>query len=285
MREVLGGKLQSRLAALKGGMTSEGDGQLGGSCMNLSTAGSMRPQTRSCSLETMLDDSAPLTRQQLFLSNDSLASYSNRSQDDGPAIAALHSRTDFPSASKAIPITYGNAQGGTTRNRLSVASAAGLSVTRRSHSLRPRSVGSCLDIVMETKEEDVKETKWRGRAASCLNVNTPAEPHHSSASRPPSWSSRHPPSSSYHPFLSSSHAMAKVQGSHATTAFSGPRPASSTSNLWTLPPPAVVRRCLSSLDVSKQSRPASLFKAPVCVPTSSSKPPQSQPEHSKTPSL
>lgn len=280
MREVLGGKLQSRLAALKGGATS--GGQLGGSCMSLSAAGLMRPQTRSCSLETMLDDSAPLTRQQLFLSNDSLASYSNRSQDDCPAITTLSSRTDFTSASIANPITYENAHGGTTRNRLSVASAAGLSVTRRSHSLRPRSVGSCLDIVIETREEDVKETKWRGRATSCLNVNTPAEPHHSSASRPPSWSSRHPPSSSYHPFLSSSYAVAKVQGSQATTALSGPRPASSTANLWAPPPPAVVRRCLSSLDVSKQSQPASLFKPPVCVPTSSSKPPHSKPEHSKT---
>ncbi len=68
MREVLGGKLQSRLAALKGGIARTGDGQLGGSCMTLSTVGSTRPRARSCSLETILDDSAPLTRQQLFLS-------------------------------------------------------------------------------------------------------------------------------------------------------------------------------------------------------------------------
>ncbi|XP_071342365.1 DEP domain-containing protein 1A isoform X1 [Trachinotus anak] len=281
MRDVLGGKLKSRLAALEG--VGAGDSQLGGSCMNLSTVVSTSRQSRSCSLETILDDSAPLTRQQLFLSSDSLAScaYSNRSQDDTSAIATPHSHSDFTSLSKATPATCENAPGGTTRNRLSVVSMAGLSVTQRSRHLRPRSVGSCLDIVVETMEEDVKETKWQGRAASCLNVNTPADQHHSSsASHPPLLSSYHP-SSSCHPFASlSSTAMAKVQGSHATIGPSGPRPASSTSNLWMLPAPAVVRRCLSSLDVSKPSRPVSLFKPPVCVPTSSSQPPQPKPEHS-----
>ncbi|XP_070765363.1 DEP domain-containing protein 1A [Enoplosus armatus] len=274
MREVLGGKLQSRLAALKGGIASAGDGQLGGSCMSLSTAGYTRPRTRSCSLETILDDSAPLTRQQLFLSNNSLAScaYSNRSQDDSPAITTPHSHTDFTSVSKANSISCENAPGGTARNRLSVVA----------HSLRPRSVGSCLDIVMETREEDVMETKWQGRATSCLNVNTPADQHHSpSSSRPPSLSSSHPSSSSCHPFSSlSSSAKAKVQGSHATPGPSGFRPVSSTSNLWTLPAPAVVRRCLSSLDVSKPPRPVSLFKPPICVPTSNSQPPQPKPKHS-----
>ncbi|XP_019132892.2 DEP domain-containing protein 1A isoform X1 [Larimichthys crocea] len=275
MGEVLGGKLQSRLAALRGG-----EGQLGGSCMTLSAAASTRPQTRSCSLETILDDSAPLTRQQLFLSNDSLASctHSNRSQDDSPATTTLHSLTGFTSASKATPAACDNAPGGTARNRLSVASAAGVPVAQRLRPLRPRSAGSCLDIVIETREEDVKETKWPNRATSCLNVNTPAEQHHSSsASRPPSLSSCHPSSSSYHALSSfSSFAMAKAQGSHATTGPGGPRPASSTSNLWTLPAPAVVRRCLSSVDVSKLPRPVSLFKAP----TSNSQPPQTKPEHS-----
>ncbi|XP_044056072.1 DEP domain-containing protein 1A [Siniperca chuatsi] len=284
MTEVLGGKLQSRLAALKGGIASAGDGQLGGSCMSLGTVGSMRPQTRSCSLETVLDTSAPLTRQQLFLSSDSLAScaYSNRSQDDSPATTTPHSQKDFTSVSKATPITCENAPGGITRNRLPVVSVAELSVTQRLRPLRPRSIGSCLDIVIETGEEDVMETKWQGRATSCLNVNTTADQHHSSsASRPPLLSSYHPSSSSYHPFSSfSSSATAKVQESHATTGPSGPRPASSTSNLWTLPAPAVVRRCLSSLDVSKPSRPVSLFKPPVCVPTSNLQPPQPKPEHS-----
>ncbi|XP_070817323.1 DEP domain-containing protein 1A [Chaetodon trifascialis] len=270
MTEVLGGKLQSRLAALKGGICT-GDGQLGGSCMSLSTVGSMKPQTRSCSLETVLDDSAPLTRQQLFLSNDSLAScaYSSRSQDDSPAIATLHSCTDFTSVSKATPVPRESAPGHTTRNRLSVVSTAGLSGSLRSRPLRPRSVGSCLDIVVETQEEDFMETKWQGRATSCLNVNTPAEQYHPSlASRPPSLSSHHPLSSF------SSSAMTKVQGSYAATGPSGPRAASSTSNLRTLHAPAVVRRCLSSLDVSKLSRPVSLFKPPVCAPTSKSQPPQ-----------
>ncbi len=250
--------------------------------MSLSTVGSTRPQTRSCSLETILDDSAPLTRQQLFLSNDSLAScaHSSRIQDDSPAIATPHTHADFTSVSKATPVTCDNAPG----NRLSVVSVAGLSVTQRPRPLRPRSVGSCLDIVIETREEDIIETKWQGRATSCLNVNTPADQHRSSsASRPPSLSSYHPSSSFCHPFSSfSSSALAKVQGSHATTGPGGPRPASSTSNLWTLPAPAVVRRCLSSLDVSKPPRHVSLFKPPVCVPTSNSQPPQPKPEHSKT---
>ncbi|XP_029284666.1 DEP domain-containing protein 1A isoform X2 [Cottoperca gobio] len=266
MTEVLGGKLRSRLAAPKGGFESAGNGQLGGSCMSLSTISSTRPRTRSSSLETILDDSAPLSRQQLFLSNDSLAScaYSIRSQGDSVASTTPHSHTDFPSVSKATPFTSGCA----TRDRLSVA--------QRSRTLRPRSIGSCLDIVIETREEDVKESKWQGRAASCLNVNTPADQHHSSsASRPPSLPSYPPAFSSYAPFPSfSSSALAKVQGSRATTGPSGPRAASSTSNLWTLPAPAVVRRCLSSLDVSKPSRTVSLFKLPVCVPA------QPKPEHS-----
>lgn len=253
--------------------------------MSLSTVGSVRPQTRSCSLETILDDSAPLTRQQLFLSNDSLASraFSSRSPDDTPATTTLLGRTEFMSAFKSTSVTCINAPGGTSRSGLSVVSVAGPSVTQRWRPLRPQSVGSCLDIVIETREEEVKETKWQGRAASCLNVNTPAEQHHSStASRPPSLSSCHPSSSSYPLSSFTSSAMAKVQGSHAATGPSGPRPASSTSNLWTLPAPAVVRRCLSSLDVSKPYRPVSLFKPPVCVPTSISQPPQPKPEHSKT---
>lgn len=279
MREVLGGKLQSRMAALKGDSVDEG--QLGGSCMSLSTIGSSKHQTRSCSLETVLDDSAPLTRQQLFHSTDSLALYNKRSQDDSSVITTLRSRAD--SLSKATSVSCENAPGGTTTTRRSVVSVGGLSVAQRSRPLRPCSVGSCLDIVIETREEDVKDTKWQGRSTSCLNVNTPAEQHRSSSTpRPPSLPSCHPPSSSYHPFSSSSSAVAIVQGSHTTTGPSGPRPASSTSNLWTLSAPAVVRRCLSSLDVSKPSRPASLFRPAFCVPTSSSKPPQPKPEHSKT---
>ncbi|KAI3368488.1 hypothetical protein L3Q82_025504, partial [Scortum barcoo] len=202
MTEVLGGTLQSRLATLKGGLASPVDGQLGGSCINLSTVGSSRPQTRSCSLETILDDCAPLTRQQLFMSNESLASC-NRSQDNSPANTTPHSHADYTPVSKANSATCGNGPGGTTRNSLSVVSVAGLSVTQRPRPLRPRSVGSCLDIVIETREEDVTETKWQGRATSCLNMNTPVDRHRSSlASRPPSLSSHHPSSSSCHPLAS-----------------------------------------------------------------------------------
>ncbi|XP_030583488.1 DEP domain-containing protein 1A isoform X2 [Archocentrus centrarchus] len=284
MGEVIGGKLQSRLAALKGGVADAGDGPLGGSCISLCTAAPTRLQTRSCSLETILSDSAPLTRQQLFLSNDSLASctYSNRSQDDSSAITTPHTHSVSTSVSKAAPVTSENAPGATARNRLSAVRVAGPSASHRSRSLQPHGFSSCLDIVVETREEDVKEIKWQGRAASCLSINTPASQHQaSSASHPPSMSSRHPFSSSCHLFPSSfSSAATKVQGSNAATGPSGPRPASSTSNLWMLPAPAVVRRCLSSLDVSNCSRPVSLFKAPFCVSTSISQPPQNQTEHS-----
>ncbi|KAF3835452.1 hypothetical protein F7725_028010 [Dissostichus mawsoni] len=160
-------------------------------------------------------------------------------------------------------------EGAKIRNRLSIA--------QRSRFLRPRSLGSCLDIVIETKEEDVMESKLQDRTTSCLNVNTPAEQHHSSASRPPSLSSYPSAFPSYTPFSTfSSLASAKVQGSRAPSGPSGPRPASSTSNLRMLSAPAVVRRCLSSLDVSKLHRPVSLFKPPVCMPT------QPKAEHSKT---
>ncbi|XP_074525328.1 DEP domain-containing protein 1A isoform X2 [Halichoeres trimaculatus] len=274
MRDVLGGKLQSRIAALRGG---GGEGQLGGSCISLSTVVSMRPRTRSCSLETILDDSAPLTRQQLFLSNDSLAScsQSSRSQEDSPVITTPHTPVDFQSVSKTAP-------GVQTRRRLSVASFRGVSAPQRARPLRPRSVGSCLDIVVETREEDVKETsKLHDRATSCLNVNTPAHLHHSSSSsRSRLLSSYRAPSSSLHSVSSSSSATTKAQGSHPPPAPSGPRPAASTSNLRTLSAPAVVRRCLSSLDLSRQSRPVSLLKKPVCVPASNSQPPQTKPEQS-----
>lgn len=272
MREVLSGKLQSRAAALTGG--SAGEGQLGGSCGSLSTVGSSRRQTRTCSLETILDDSAPLTRQQLFLSTDSLASCSNGSREGGRAIAAVRRRAG--SASAAASVSCENAPGSTTRKRLSLISLGGPSHAQRPRPLRPRSIGSCLDIVMETREEDVKDTQWQGLSTSCLNLNTPAKQHHPSPSHPPSL-----PSADHHPFCSS--AMAKAQRSVITAGPGGPRPAYSTSNLWTHSASAVVRRCLSSVDVSKAPRPASLLRPPFCAPSSSSsKPPHPKPEHSKT---
>ncbi|XP_072245075.1 DEP domain-containing protein 1A [Leuresthes tenuis] len=281
MSEVLGGKLQSRL---NGGEAGGGDSQLGGSCTSLNTVVSTRPQTRSCSLEIILDDSAPLTRQQLFLSSDSLASCShfNKSQDDGPAAAAQESLSDFTSVFKTNPVTIKITPGATVRNRRSVTAMAGLPAAQRLHSLRPRSMGSCLDIVMETREEDVKEITWQDRAASCLNMSTLAsQQDSSSASHPPSLPSYHPSSSSHQLHSSCfSSAASKVQGSNAATGPNGPRPTSSTSNLWTFPAPAVVRRCLSSLDVSKPSRPVSLLVPPVCVPARNFQLPQSKPEHS-----
>lgn len=264
MTDVLSGKLQSRLAALKGGSASGGD--FGGSCVSLNTASFVRHQTKSCSLETILDDCAPLTCQQLFLSTDSLALCSTRSHNVNPA----------ESLSKS---THENALGGANRNRLSVVSVGGLSVAQRPRPLRPCSVGSCLDIVIETQGDNIKETRWQGQSTSCLNVNAPAERHRSSStSRPPSL-----PSS--HPLSSSSLTVTKVQGSSTKTGPMGPRPTASTSNLSTHSAPAVVRRCLSSVDVSKPLRPASQLRASVCVPTRSSKPPQPKPEHSKTLSM
>ncbi|KAM7409264.1 hypothetical protein PAMA_000965 [Pampus argenteus] len=237
MTEVLGGKLQSRLAALKG------DGQLGGSCLSLSTVGPIKAQTRSCSLETILDDSVNLTQQQLFMSSDSLASCvnSSRRHDDSRIITRAHSRPDFTSVCKETLNPLENAH-------MSSVSVAGLSAAQRWRSSRPRSTGSCLDIVMETREADVKESRWRARAASCLNINAPIEQHRScSAACPPSLSSLHPLSSS---------SCAATNASHATTGPGGPRPASSTSNLrGSLPTPAVVRRCLSSLEVSQPPQP------------------------------
>ncbi|XP_035503720.2 DEP domain-containing protein 1A isoform X1 [Scophthalmus maximus] len=284
MQEVLSGKLQSRLAALSGGGAALD--RFGGSCVSLSTVASAKPQTRSGSVETLLSDSAPLARQQVCLSSDSLASCtfsSGRSRDDSSVATTPRVHSDFTPVSKETPV----APEGQTGNRLSVVSASGLLAAPRLRPLRPRSVGSCLDIVVETMEEDEMETGWPGRAAgwpgraaSCLNINTPA------ALRPSSFSSHHPSSSSSHrPFYSST-AAARAQESHAAAAGpaglrpAGPRPASSTSDLWTHPVPAVVRRCLSSLDVSKPPRPISLFKRPVCVSASSSQPPPPKPEHS-----
>lgn len=262
MREVLGGKLQSRMTTLTGGS------QLGGSCMSLSTVGFSRHQTRSCSLETILDDCAPLTRQQLFTSTNSLASYGTVSQDDSRPIPTLHRQADCLSETGLVSCQ--NAPGGTTRKRLSSVSVGRLSGPQKA--LRPRSVGSCLDIVIESKEENAKDCRMQGRSTSCLNVNTPIEQHC------PSSSSCTPHTSA----SSSSSALAKAQTPHMRTGPSWPRPASSTSNLWTLPAPTVVRRCLSSLDLSKPARPASLFRPPFFAPASSSMPPQPKPEHSKT---
>ncbi|MED6261037.1 hypothetical protein ATANTOWER_000061 [Ataeniobius toweri] len=259
MGDVLNGKLQSRVAALKEGLPGAGDSQLGYS------------STRSCSLETILDHSPPLSRQQLFLSRDSLPSSSccNDSQEKSPVFSTQESCFNSTFAFKANRVIYGNAPVVPASRKLSMASRARQSDAQKSPSLRPRSVGSCLDIVRETKEEHVGEIKWRGRAASCFNVNTPTNQH------PPSLSHH---SSSSHRLFSLSSDATTVQVSNFAQAPSGPNPTSSTSNLWLLPAPAVVRRCFSSLDVSKP--PQSVSQLPVCVAARTFQLPQPKPEHS-----
>ncbi|XP_029939172.1 DEP domain-containing protein 1A isoform X2 [Salarias fasciatus] len=74
MGDVIGARLGAGPAA--GRLRAGG---LGGSCTSLSTLVPARPRTRSCSLEAILDAPAPLARQQLFLSTDSLPSGGNRS--------------------------------------------------------------------------------------------------------------------------------------------------------------------------------------------------------------
>lgn len=259
MREVLGVKLQTRLSALKGLTGSSGDAQLGGSCINLSTAGSgLKPRTRSSSLETILDGS--MNQKTFFQSTENLESYVSNNKSQSSCFTTPSSYSDSYAAT--TPDTSEIATG-VSRELLSLVSLKGLTVAQRMHPLRPRSVGSCLDIVVETVEEEVKESSCPIRAASCLNVNTPA-------AQQPLFS--YP---SYHTFTSS--ALAKAHGSSAAT---GPRPVFNTSNLQTLRAPAAARRCLSSLDVSKPPCPLSLFKRPFCVPTSHSQPPQPKPENS-----
>ncbi|XP_067086308.1 DEP domain-containing protein 1A [Osmerus mordax] len=99
MKEVFGPKVRSRLAALRGGVARQASQHapptrrvssraalLGGSCLSLaqseSSTASLRLRPRSCSMETVLDDSAPLCSQrELFLSTDTLAScHSNSNQ-------------------------------------------------------------------------------------------------------------------------------------------------------------------------------------------------------------
>lgn len=249
MRDVLSGTLQSRSAALKGG-AGAGVGHLGGSCTSLSTAGALRYQTRSCSLETVLDDSSHLSRQKRFLSSDSLASCGSRSGDGDSLPRSAHHNT----------------AGGPNPNRLSVGSAEGPSAVKRPRPLRPRSVGSCLDIVVETREDEEKEPKRQGGSTSRLSVG-PSEHHGPSDSSPPSATSCHPPPAS-------SLAAAKSRGSNSSAGAAGPRPAISTSDLRTHAAPAVVRRCLSSFDVSK--------RASVCQPNVGVEPQQPKTEHSKS---
>ncbi|XP_057696108.1 DEP domain-containing protein 1A [Corythoichthys intestinalis] len=261
MSEVLGGKVQSQL--LKGTPVGANGAQLGGSYMSITTAGSLKKQSRSFSLETVLDDSTPLTRKQIFLSNDSLASCSSSIRSKESNWKTTHSCLDFTSASTKSSFASVNTPHSFTKHSVPA---------RRLHTLRPRSVGSCLDIVVETNEESFQETKWQGRTTSCLNVNISEDQHHSHVpTRPLLLSSKTHSSFSSFPTNSSS--------PDTSSEPSGPQLASSTSNLWTMPAPAVVRRCFSSLEMSKMPRPTSLFKPSVCVPTARMQHPEQKFEH------
>ncbi|CAB1446667.1 unnamed protein product [Pleuronectes platessa] len=267
MTDVLGGKLQSRMAALKG--SGAGDPQFGGSCTSLSTFVSTRPQTRSGSLETILSDSAPLARQQLFLSNESLASCSlSRSHSDSSAIASPPS--DSTPVTKAAPVTREPAAGVRARNRLSVA--------QRVNPLRPHSVGSCLDIVIETREEEDKETKWQSRAASCLNVNAPTDlQHFSAASRPsyPPFIPPHPPFIPPHPPFIPPHPPYILPP--VLSILSPP----SLQLLWPEHKRLMLLQDREGPDpVGPDPPPAPLISGCLLPPLLSSHPPQTKPEHS-----
>lgn len=242
MREVLSGKLGSRSVALGAGGTSAGVDHFG----SPSAAGPLRHQTRSCSLETVLDDFPLLSRQKRFSSSDSLSSCRARSGDDSCGL----------SSSTSVRL---KASGGANRKTPSVVSVEGQSLASR-----PRSVGSCLDIVVEAGEEAEKEPRRQGQSSGGLSASPP-EPHRSSNSTA---------TTSCHPLP-----VAKSRGPASSSA--GPRPAVSTSNLQILPAPSAVRRCLSSFDISKQLQPVSRHRTSVCLPKAGAEPPQAKAEHSK----
>lgn len=246
MREVLSGKLQSCSLALKGGGTSAGVDHLGGSCVSLSTSGSLRYQTRSCSLENVLGDSLLLSRQKLFSSSDSLVSCGPGGRDDSCGLSS---------------------SGSFRLNGSGAANRSGQSVAKRPRPLRPRSVGSCLDIVVETREEAEKEPKLQGQSTGYGSVS-PSETHCSSNSTS---------TNSCHPLP-----VTKSRGPTCRTGAAGPRPAVSTLDLQILSAPTVVRRCLSSFDISKRPQPVLRHRASVCLPEASTEPPQAEAEHSKS---
>ncbi|XP_027883747.1 DEP domain-containing protein 1A isoform X2 [Xiphophorus couchianus] len=137
MRDVLSGTLQSRKES-------------GGT--NLKT---VRLRTRSCSLETILDRSPPPPcGLQPFPSSDENLVFPPQ---EG------HLNTTF--TTKANSFVHENAAGVVTRRKRSAGSR--VRPLDGQASARPRSASSCLDIVMETKEEEYGGMKW----SSCLNMN------------------------------------------------------------------------------------------------------------------
>ncbi|XP_043985715.1 DEP domain-containing protein 1A isoform X3 [Gambusia affinis] len=137
MRGVLSGTLQSR--------KESGGGGAGGT--NLKT---VCLRTRSCSLETILDRSPPLRGLQAFPSSDK-----------NPVFPPQEGHLNATFTTKAESFVHENAAGVVTRRKRSGSRIRPLDGQASS---RPR---SCLDIVMETKEEEHGGTKW----SSCLNVN------------------------------------------------------------------------------------------------------------------
>lgn len=243
MRDILGRTLQSRAEPAAGDDSAR-----------LSAFVSTKTGRRSCSLETILDQSPPLSRQQLFLSRDSLPS----SQEESPVFSTRESSVNPAFVFKTSHLTHEHTLGVLTRRKQSMGCRVRQPGAQKSPTLRPRSASSCLDIIRETKEEDARGIQWSSRATSCLNVNVD----------PPSSSSS---SSSSHRLFSLSSDATKARG---------PDPTSSTSDLWE---PAAVRRCFSSLDVSKLPRSVSQLKLPVCVAARTFQNfPQPKPEHSKT---
>ncbi|XP_014878033.1 DEP domain-containing protein 1A-like isoform X2 [Poecilia latipinna] len=136
MRAVLSGTLQSRKESGAGGASGT----------NLKT---VKLRTRSCSLETILDCS-PLRGLQPFPCSN-----------ENPVFPPQDGHLNTTFTTKADSFVRENAAGVVTR------SSAGSRVRQLDGQASARPHSSCLDIVMKTKEEEHRGTKW----SSCLNVN------------------------------------------------------------------------------------------------------------------
>ncbi|XP_059922181.1 DEP domain-containing protein 1A isoform X1 [Gadus macrocephalus] len=270
MKEVFSSVVQSQLPSFKGVEVYRqpsgcdvggGTGQLGGRRSSLSqsrsSVGPARPRPRSCSMENVLEDSTPLT-QQLFLSNECLSgsTYGDLHHAKHSKSNSKHSDTVEPIATAMLSDRNADSAG---RKRLSLGSLPGLAGMRRTRLTRPFSTGSCLDIVLESREEVSKETMGRSRAASCLDVSTPAR-----RTRSTSTVSTRPSSSGGQPCSSWSSSEAAQRHVPSTTRPQGSSTSSSTisSSLWSLHGgasagcgPTIARRCHSSLDLSGLSQP------------------------------
>ncbi|XP_014867196.1 PREDICTED: DEP domain-containing protein 1A isoform X2 [Poecilia mexicana] len=136
MRAVLSGTLQSRKESGAGGASGT----------NLKT---VKLRTRSCSLETILDCS-PLRGLQPFPCSN-----------ENPVFPPQDGQLNTTFTTKADSFVHENAAGVVRR------SSASSRVRQLDGQALARPHSSCLDIVMETKEEEPGGTKW----SSCLNVN------------------------------------------------------------------------------------------------------------------